>query len=287
MERLNLLEGEVPGAAAYQAAHRLLPKQDSSAGTALPPWARWDEATGGWSVDHAVAMRLWSPSDGISLPPPKMVDSFLTGYAERTGDDSARPLIEQLYAEAEKRLRDGGGAPETLPSNDRADAVAVAERYGFGEFVETVVLGSPSGRFGIALVLAVLPAFFGILLLFQANGDALALVGGVVLTAVAAGILAMGVVARRRPKPLSRQLFLFTGGIVFGVDGVLDPYAWPDLEVVEKAVVSNVGSDHHEVRQKLLLVGPLGKSTQFIVPTPYRESVIALARAGGATMANR
>nr|WP_232327903.1 hypothetical protein [Kibdelosporangium sp. MJ126-NF4] len=277
----------MPGIAAYQAAHRLLPEGNSYPGMTPPPWAHWNQATGTWSVDHAAAMRLWSPSDGVSLPPAEMVDAFLTGYAERTGDDSARPLVEQLYAEAEKRLRDRGGAPETFPASNRAEAVAVGVRFGFGEFVETVALNSPSGRFGTALVVAVLPAFFGILLLFQANGDVLALVGGIILTAMVTGILVMGVVAQRRPEPMSRQLFLFTGGIVFGVNGVLDPYAWPDLEVVEKVVVSNVGSDHHEVREKLLLVGPLGKSTQFVVPSPYRETVVALARAGGATIEQR
>ncbi|WP_033442113.1 hypothetical protein [Saccharothrix sp. NRRL B-16314] len=284
MERLSLLEGEVPGAAAYQAARRLLPEEDPHPGMKPPPGAVWNPETGTWSVDHAAAMRLWSPDDGVGLPPSEMVDAFLTGYAERTGDDSARPLVEQLYAEAEKRLRDRGGAPESLSPSTKAEAVAVAGRHGFGEFVETVELDSSSRGFGVALAFAVLPAFFGVLLLFQADGDVLAVVGGVLLTVLAIGILALGVVALRMPAPVPRRLFLFTGGVVLGVDGVPDPYAWSDLELVERVVVSNVGSDHHEVREKLLLIGPLGRSTQFPVPSGHRETVVALGRAGGAVI---
>ncbi len=110
------------------------------------------------------------------------------------------------------------------------------------------------------------------------------LASGIILTTVAAGILALGVVALRRPKPVPQQLFLFTNGIVLGVDGVLDPYAWPDLELAEKVVVSTVGSKRREVREKVLLIGPLGRSAQFLVPSRHRDAVAALARAGGATI---
>jgi hypothetical protein len=117
MERLSLLEGGVPGSAAYQAAQRLL-----TAGAALPEscaaLARsWSAATGACSVDHAAAMRLWSPPDGVGLPPVEMVDAFLTSYAERSGDDSERPLIEELYAEAQAAAEHRGGAPESLPDS--------------------------------------------------------------------------------------------------------------------------------------------------------------------------
>jgi hypothetical protein len=228
-------------------------------------------------------MRLWSPRGEVSLPPWEMVDAFLAAYAERTGDDSSRQVVEELYAEAEKQLRDRGGATETLSASTRAEAVAVAERYGHGEFVQVIEHGYAGGGFGLALGFAVVPAFFGVLLLFQANGDVLALVGGIILTVLAAGILAFGVAARRKPTPAPRQLFLFTGGIVLGVDGVLDPYAWSDLELVKKVIVSNVGSDHHEVREEVLLLGPLTRATRFAIPSAHRASVVALGRAGGVT----
>lgn len=54
IEHLSLLEGGVPGSAAVQAGR----------------WLRW-------SVDHAAAMQLWEPSDGVGLPPREMEDAFL------------------------------------------------------------------------------------------------------------------------------------------------------------------------------------------------------------------
>jgi len=67
------------------------------------------------------------------------------------------------------------------------------------------------------------------------------------------------------------------------VDGVLDPCAWPDLEVVEKVLVSTVGSDQREVRQKVILIGPRDRSTQHAVPMSHHRTVVTLARDGGAT----
>jgi hypothetical protein len=283
MDLLNQLQGEVPGVAAYQAAHWLLPKEPPQPGIKPPPGARWSWDTGTWSVDHPAAMRLWSRRDEVGLPPWEMVDAFLAAYAERNGDDTSRQVVEELYAEAEKQLRDRKGAPETLSASTHDEAVAVAERYGYGEFVQVIEHSYSDSGFGLALIFAVLPGFFGVLLLFQADGDVLALVGGILLTVPAAGILAFGVAARREPASVPRQLFLFTGGVVLGVDGVLDPYAWPDLELVTKVIVSNVGSDYHEVREKVLLLGPLARATQFAVPSAHRASVVALAGAGGAT----
>ncbi|QQQ74613.1 hypothetical protein IOD16_26120 [Saccharothrix sp. 6-C] len=49
-----------------------------------------------------------------------------------------------------------------------------------------------SRGFGTAAAFAVLPAFFGVLLPARADGDVLALVGGILLTAPAAGLLARG-----------------------------------------------------------------------------------------------
>lgn len=67
MDRLSLLEGGIPGAAAYQAALRLLPKGPRSSGTKPPPGARWNRTEGAWEVDHGAAMGLWDPRDGVGL----------------------------------------------------------------------------------------------------------------------------------------------------------------------------------------------------------------------------
>jgi hypothetical protein len=271
------------GVAAYQAALRLLPAQDLHPGMKVPPWARWNPATGAWAVDHVAAMRLWSPADGVRLPPPEMVDAFLTGYVERTGDEGARRLVEQLYAEAEQRLVERGGAPETVAASTLTEAAAVAERHGYGEHVETVVINPWSRGFGTAVAFAVPPAVFGIWVLVAVDGDVLALVGGILLTALAAGLLALAVVALRQREPTPQRLFLFTGGVVLGVGGVLEPYAWPDLEVVVKTVVSTVGSGQNEVRQRVIMIGPVEQTAQYPIPSSHHRTVVTLARAGGAS----
>jgi hypothetical protein len=282
MDRLDLLEGGIPGAAAYQAALRLLPKNAPPAGAKPPAGARWNRAEGAWEVDHAAAMRLWDPPGGVGLPPREMVDAFLTGYAERTGDDGERRLVEELYAEAEQRLADQGGVAESFPETTRAEAAAVAERYGYGELVETITLGGSPGTLGLALTLAVVPAFLGALLLFRSDGDMLPLVGGIALLAVAAAALAWGLVSQRKPRRAPKLLFVFTDGVVFGVNGLLDPYAWRDLELHDASVSSTVGLNPRELRTDLLMIGPRGRSMQFVVPSEYRNTVADLGRAGGA-----
>lgn len=285
MDRLSLLEGGIPGVAAYQAALRLLPEGPRSSGTKPPPGVRWNRAEGGWEVDHVAAMRLWDPRDGVGLPPREMVDAFLTGYAERTGDDSERELVEQLYAEAEQRLADGSDAPESPSAAiGPAEASAVAERYGYGELVETVTFDASSRTIGFTLILAFVPALFAYLLLSQADGETLPIVGGVALLVAAVAALLWGLVPLRRVRRAAPQLFVYTGGVVFADDGFLDPYAWPDVELHETTVTRTVGSDQREVREDLLLIGPRVKSTQFLVPSGHRRTVAAAARTGGATI---
>ena len=280
MDRLDHLEGGIPGAAAYQAAQRLLQNGTPSAGTL---GARWNAAEGVWEVDHAAAMRLWSPSDGVGLPPAEMVDAFLTSYAERTGDDSERRLVEELYAEAEQQLSDQDGTPESSPESARAEAVAVGERYGYGELVEAIALDASPRTLGLALILAFMPAFFGTMLVVQSDGETLPVVGGIALFVVAAVVLAWGFVPLHRPRQVAPKLFVFRGGIVFGVNGLLDPYAWPDVELTETVVTSTVGSNRRKVREGLLMLGPPSRSARFLVPARHRATVAAVARAGGAT----
>lgn len=284
LEQLSLLEGDVPGSAAFQAAQRLLPRDAGYPGTQAPPGTYWDQEAGAWAVDHSAAMRLWSPPDGVGLPPREMVDAFLTVYVERTGDDDARRRTDELYAEAERRLADNGGAPESFPVRTRAEAVAVAERYGYGELVTEADLTSTPLGFGMAVWCAAVSALFGLFLLLQSGGTGLALWSGIVLVALAGGILVAGAVVQRRRRPtVPRQLFFFTGGVVLGIDGVLDAYAWPDLELVEADTVSDVEPDHQQVRSGVLLIGPRARADQLAVPSDRRDTVRALAAAGGAS----
>ncbi|MFC4632152.1 hypothetical protein ACFO6V_28175 [Promicromonospora alba] len=284
MDRLSLLEGGIPGIAAYQAALRLLPNGARSSGTKPPPGTRWNRAEGAWEVDHVAAMRLWEPRDGVGLPPREMVDAFLTGYAERTGDDGERQLVEQLYAEAERRLAEGSGAPESSSGISPAEASAVAARYGYGELVETVTFDASSRTIGFTLLLAFVPAVFAYLLLTQADGETLPIVGGTALLVAAVAALLWGLVPLRRVRQAAPQLFVFKDGVVFAVEGFLDPYAWQDVDLHETTVTSTVGSDQREVREDLLLIGPRGKSAQFLVPMRHRRTIAAAARAGGATI---
>lgn len=281
LERLNTLAGGIPGAAAYRAALWLLPDGPPSPTAPPPPGGRWDAENASWSVDHAAAMNLWSPRGGDGLPPVEMLDAFLADHVARTGDDGAREQVEQLYAEAVEEVAGPGRAPEAAPARTRAEVVAVADRYGYGDLVETISIDRSRG-FGGALAFAVLPAVAGVVVLFRAGGDTLALVGGILLCALAAGILALGVVALRSPIPAAEQMFLFTGGVVHDTDGVLDPFAWPDLEVTTEVVVSTVGSDRHEVRETVLSIGLLARSVWFVVPQSYHRTVTDLATAGGA-----
>lgn len=283
LDRLSVLEGGIPGAAAYRAAQRLLPKEPPHPGMKPSPGAHWNTTEAVWEVDHAAAMELWEPRGDAGLPPAEMVDAFLAGYVERTGDVGERELVEQLYAEAEQELADRGGVAERSPAN-KAEALAVAARYGFGALVETITLDAPSRMLGLVLTLVIVPAFFGIVLLLQSGGDALALGGGVALLAVAAAALVWGLVSRRRPQQAAPQLFVFTHGIVFSVDGFLDPYVWTDLDLHETVVSSTAGSNPREIRTSLLVIGPRGRSMQFVVPSEYRQTVADLARAGGATI---
>lgn len=286
MDRLDLLEGGIPGRAAYQAALRLLPKEPPYPGMAHPPGARWNEAAHAWEVDDAAAMQLWwAPGDG-GLPPWEMVDAFLAGYVERTGDDDERRLVEQLYAEAERQPSEPSSASEASPGNTQAEAAAVAERYGYGGLVQTITLDAPSGLFGLALILVIVPALLGTVLLFQSDGGTASRVGGIVLYVVAAAAVFLGFVPLPlgRPRPPVPRLFVFRGGIVFAVDGLLDPYAWPDLELHQSVVTSTVGSDQREVRRNVLWIGPRGRSKQFVVPSLLHETMTDLARAGGATI---
>ncbi|MEU4386218.1 hypothetical protein [Promicromonospora sp. NPDC023805] len=286
MDRLDLLEGGIPGVAAYQAALRLLPNGARSSGMRPPAGARWNRAEGAWEVDHAVAMRLWEPPGDAGLPPREMVDAFLAGYVERTGDDEERRLVEQLYAEAEQRLSELGGAREVFPANTQAEADAVAERYGYGKLVQTITLDAPSGSYVFAFTLVVVFALLGTVLLFQWGDDTSARVGGIGLYLAAAATIVLGFVPlpRGRPRRPAPQLFVFRGGIVFGDDGLLDPYAWPDLELRQKVVTATVGSDQHEVRSKVLWISPRGRSKEFVVPSLHHRTVTDLARAGGATI---
>lgn len=240
LERLSILEGEIPGAAAYQAAKHLLEHGEPSSATVSRLGQR--DATGAWSVDHAAAMRLWSPDDGTGVPPREMLDAFLDSYAERTGDDGERPLIERLYAEtesAEAEKAEADGAKPAPPSTV-ADAKAVADRYGYGAFVDTVEL--PSTRRG------------------------------------------SGFFARRKIAPAGPRLFLFESGIVIGADGALDAYVWSDLELIDTTVVSDTGIEYRPVPRKTLLLGPIGRSTQFAIPSMHRGMVLDLAGTGGATI---
>jgi hypothetical protein len=164
-----------------------------------------------------------------------------------------------LYAEAEQRLSEQGGAPEVSPGNTQAEAAAVAERYGYGELVQTITLDAPTRTFVLALVLVVVPALLGTVLLFQSDGGTSSRVGGIVLYVVAAAA-------------------------IFGVNGFLDPYAWPDLELYQSVVTSTVGSAQREVSTDLLLIGPRGRSKTFVVPSLHHETVTDLARAGGAAI---
>lgn len=283
MDRLDLLDGGIPGAAAYQAALRLLPKEARYPAMKQPPGARWNEYDGAWEVDHGAAMDLWSPRGGVGLPPREMVDAFLAGYVERTGDDGERRLVEELYAEAEQRLSEQGNAREVFPASTSAEAAAVAERYGYGELVQTITLDAPARLFGLAAVLVVVPALLGTVLLFESDGSTASRVGGIALYVVAAAAAVLGFVPLRRPLPAPR-LFVYRGGVVFGVNGLLDPYAWPDLELSESVVSSTVGSAQREVRSNLLTIGPRGRSKTFVVPSLHHTTVTDRARAGGATI---
>ncbi|MGI5187633.1 hypothetical protein ACQEVI_05745 [Promicromonospora sp. CA-289599] len=286
MDRLDLLAGGIRGAAAYQAALRLLPNGARSSGTKPPPGARWNRTEGAFEVDHAAAMRLWEPRDGAGLPPREMVDAFLAGYVERTGDDVERQLVLELYAEAEQRLADRGGAAEIFPASTRDEAATVAERYGYGKLVQTITLDTSSGTFLLALVLVVVPALLGTMLLFQSDGGTSSRVGGIALYVVAVAAIFFGFVPLPlgRPRPPDPQLFVFRGGIVFAVNGLLDPYAWPDLELYQSAVTSTVGQDQREVRTNMLVISSRGRSMRFVVPSFHHETVTDLARAGGASI---
>lgn len=180
-------------------------------------------------------------------------------------------------------MSEQGSAREIFPESTPAEAAAVAEQYGYGELVQTITLDAPSRLFGLALILVVVPALLGTVLLFESGGGTAAQVGGIVLYVVAAAAAVLGFVPLRRPQP-APGMFVYRGGIVFGVNGMLDPYAWPDLELYRSVVTSTVGSDQREVRTNLLLIGPRGRSTTFVVPSLHHGSVTDLARAGGATI---
>jgi hypothetical protein len=284
MDRLYLLDDGIPGAAAYQAALRLLPKGGPSSVSKPPPGTRWNRAEGQWEVDHVAAMGLWEQRDGVSLPPAEMVDAFLTGYAERTGDDSERQLVEQLYAEAEQRLAEESGVPDDSSPFSPVEASAVAARYGYGELVEAITFDASTRVVGFTLVLAFVPAFLGFMLLTQYDGETLPVVGGVALLAAAVAALLWGLVPVRRVQKAAPQLFVFKDGVVFAVDGFLDPYVWPDMELDGMVVTSTVGSAQREVKEDLLFIRPRGKSAQFLVPSRHRTTVAEAARAGGATI---
>lgn len=285
-DRLDLLEGGIRGVAAYQAALRLLPKEAPHSEMMPPMGARWNRSEGAWEVDHVAAMRLWRGPGDTGLPPREMVDAFLAGYVERTGNDDERRLVEQLYAEAQQQLSEEGGAPEVFPGSTQAEADAVAERYGYGEPVQAITLDAPSGVFLLALVLVIVPAVLGTALLVESDGGTASRVGGIALYVVAVAAIFFGFVPLPlgRKRPPAPQLFVFRGGIVFAVNGLLDPYAWPDLELHQSVVTSTVGSDQREVSRDLLLIGPRGRSKTFVVPSFHHETVTDLARAGGATI---
>ncbi|MCS7475436.1 hypothetical protein ACFFQW_15430 [Umezawaea endophytica] len=148
--------------------------------------------------------------------------------------------------------------------------------------METIVLGSSSRGLGVVVAFAVLVAVCGV---FSLTGAAFGVVGGIVLIALAVVGLTVGLVGLRKPKPLPRNAYLFRGGVVLGHDGVLDPYAWPDLELTESRVrASNARPDHPERWTTLVRVGTPGGEADFIVPSGRVKAVAALARAGGATM---
>ncbi|MFD6141167.1 hypothetical protein [Promicromonospora sp. NPDC060271] len=196
---------------------------------------------------------------------------------------AAQPEVEQACAEAEQP--EPGSAPETFPGHTQAEAETVAERYGYGRLVQTITL-APSRLLGLVFVLVVVLALLGTVLLFRSDGGTTARVGGIAfyLAAAATAVLGLVPLPLRRPRPPVPRLFVFRCGVVFGVDGLLAPYAWPDLELRQTVVTSTGGSDQREVRRQVLWIGPRGRSKRFAVPSLHHKTVTDLARAGGATI---
>lgn len=90
--------------------------------------------------------------------------------------------------------------------------------------------------------------------------------------------------SRRPPDRTGPRLFLYTGGVVAGIGGALDAYAWHDLELHDHVETVGTGIEYRSTPRRTLLLGPAGRNTQFIIPSADRGIVLELARNAGATI---